>query len=246
VNVSAWVAVGCALVAIGCAVLTRRWARQAEQAVRAVRAMQMPEGLIESTRELTDDEWQQFRKNWEADHGRFAGRVGSQFQLIDVTGLGKLPNAVAGRPVVIFNASYDLTLLDRECRRHQVTPLADILGEDMPLFVVDPLVIDREWIPRRTGKGVRRLTYLCQHVYGVPLSDSDAHGSTADALAAARVAWVQARRFPALGAMPLPLLQKRQAMWHRRWADEFGAWLASQGKPDDVERDWPMRQGGPA
>jgi DNA polymerase-3 subunit epsilon len=155
-------------------------------------------------------------------------------------------HAVAGRPVVIFNASYDLTLLDRECRRHQVTPLADILGEDMPLFVVDPLVIDREWIPRRTGKGVRRLTYLCQHVYGVPLSDSDAHGSTADALAAARVAWVQARRFPALGAMPLPLLQKRQAMWHRRWADEFGAWLASQGKPDDVERDWPMRQGGPA
>ncbi len=131
-NVSAWVAVGCALVAIGCAVLTRRWARQAEQAVRAVRAMQMPEGLIESTRELTDDEWQQFRKNWEADHGRFAGRVGSQFQLIDVTGLGKLPKSehILGRQLtdpdtVTFPDGVTVT-------RERIPGPAPVIGIPMP------------------------------------------------------------------------------------------------------------------
>lgn len=146
----------------------------------------------------------------------------------------------AGEPLVVYNASYDLTLLDRECRRHGVPTLHQRLG-DTPLMVIDPLVLDRKVDPYRRGTGVRKLTYLCQHVYNVPLSDEDAHGSTADALASVRVAWKIAKTYPAVGYRALHDLVHVQAVWHRQWADNFGAYLVRQGKPDDVERDWPIR-----
>lgn len=143
-----------------------------------------------------------------------------------------------GRPLVIYNASYDLTLMDRECVRHGVDPLG---AARVPLRVVDPLVLDRAMDPYRRGPGTRRLTYVCQHVYGVPLSDEDAHGSTADALAAARVAWKIAKRYPQVGEADIDALQVMQRDWHRAWADNFGAFLARQGKSDDVDRAWPVR-----
>jgi DNA polymerase III subunit epsilon len=148
--------------------------------------------------------------------------------------------ASVGEPLVVYNAPYDLTLLDRECRRNGVPTLHQQMG-DKPLMVIDPLVLDRRLDPYRRGTGVRRLTHLCQDVYNVPLSDEDAHGSTADALAAVRVAWKIAKTFPTVGYRPLHDLQHAQAMWHRAWADNFGAYLARQGQPDDVERDWPIR-----
>ena len=42
-----------------------------------------------------------------------------------------------GIPVVVYNAPYDLSLLDRECRRNELDPLVD------PSPVIDPLVLDK-------------------------------------------------------------------------------------------------------
>src|SRR6185312_12884971 len=42
----------------------------------------------------------------------------------------------SGIPVTVYNAPYDLTLLDRECLRHGL----EALDDTMP--VIDPLVID--------------------------------------------------------------------------------------------------------
>ena len=42
-----------------------------------------------------------------------------------------------GVPLVVYNAPYDLSLLDRECRRNELEPLPD------PSAVVDPLVLDK-------------------------------------------------------------------------------------------------------
>src|SRR5690606_9732845 len=51
-----------------------------------------------------------------------------------------------GVPVVVYNAPYDLSLLDRECRRHGIEPL------DAPGPIIDPLVIDKAVDRYRKGK----------------------------------------------------------------------------------------------
>jgi DNA polymerase-3 subunit epsilon len=84
-----------------------------------------------------------------------------------------------GRPVVIYNAPYDLTVLDRELRRHCGVNLDGVIGP-----VIDPFVIDKHVDPYRRGS--RTLTATCGH-YGAALTD--AHTATGDALAAARLAW---------------------------------------------------------
>lgn len=79
-----------------------------------------------------------------------------------------------------FNTPFDLTFMDREARRLEVEPLVDPL-------VVDPFVLDK-WL-HRYRKGSRKLIDMARH-YGIRLDEADAHDATADALAAARLAWV--------------------------------------------------------
>jgi DNA polymerase-3 subunit epsilon len=148
-----------------------------------------------------------------------------------------------GTPVVIYNAPYDLTVLDRECRRRDLPTLTDADG--WPVRVIDPLVLDRALDPYRKGSRTRELTYVAREVYGVPLSDADAHGSTADALAAARVAWKIAHHYPGCGQLTLDELQGKQLEWHRLWAWHFAKflWLQQGGTPE-VDPSWPIRPCG--
>ena len=139
-----------------------------------------------------------------------------------------------GGPLVIFNASFDLSLLDRECRRHGVPVLGEVRA---PLRVVDPLVIDRATDPYRKGK---RTLEIVAALHKVPLSKEEAHTSAGDCLAAARVAWCQARRTP-VGALGLDELQVWQREQHVRWAESFEAYLRTQGKGDVIDRSWPIR-----
>lgn len=135
-----------------------------------------------------------------------------------------------GRPVVIFNASYDLTVLDRELRRHN--------GIELPVtgVVIDPFVIDKEL--DRYRKGSRTLTACAAH-YGV--KQEGAHTSEGDALAAARVAWRLATVYPERLSR-LDELNELQAMWRLQWAEGFRDHLRSKGKPfDDVDGHWPLR-----
>jgi DNA polymerase-3 subunit epsilon len=146
-----------------------------------------------------------------------------------------LADAVSmSRPLVVFNAPYDLTLLDRECRRHGVPVLGEVRA---PLRVIDPLVIDRATGPRRRG---RRNLETVAALHGVHLSKEDAHTSAGDCLAAARVAWCQAHRTE-VGALSLDELQVWQRGAHIDWADGFEAFLRTQGKGDVIDRSWPIR-----
>jgi DNA polymerase-3 subunit epsilon len=136
-----------------------------------------------------------------------------------------------GQPVVAFNAAYDLTVLDREMRRHLGFAL-EISGP-----VIDPFVLDREADKYR--KGSRKLDATAAH-YGVRLDG--AHDATEDALAAGRVAWAIAQRYPAIAAMSLEALHEAQIGWHAARQDDFRKYLVRSGKPaDDVFGDWPMR-----
>jgi DNA polymerase-3 subunit epsilon len=68
----------------------------------------------------------------------------------------------ARMPIVGMNLAYDFTLLDRECRRHGVPTVEEAAG--MPLRpVVDCYVLDKVVVPRRSGKGARKLGKLCEH-----------------------------------------------------------------------------------
>jgi DNA polymerase-3 subunit epsilon len=136
-----------------------------------------------------------------------------------------------GWPVVAFNAAYDLTVLDRELRRHH----GEGLGAVGP--VIDPYVIDREVDKYR--KGSRKLSAQVEH-YRVRLDA--AHDATQDALAAARVAWRIATEHPGIAAASLADLQPLQAGWHAARQADFAAYLRRQGKTaDDVDGEWPLR-----
>lgn len=140
-------------------------------------------------------------------------------------------------PLVAFNAPYDLTVLAAELRRCGTT-MAPPDPHTWP--VVDPLVCDRGL--DRYRRGSRKLADVCGH-YGVQLDD--AHNSTADALAAARVAWKMARRWPELADMPLPMLHHQQERWHAEWAANYQDYLRTKAdplQPDAViDGSWPVQ-----
>ena len=135
-------------------------------------------------------------------------------------------------PLVVYNAPYDLTLLDRECRRHGI-PVVDPL----PL-IIDPLVIDKA--VDRYRKGKRTLEVAAEH-YGVALTD--AHDAAADAIAAGRLARALARSFPDDVAVSAADLHGRQEQWYGEQAERFEEYVrTAKGDLDyRADRSWPIR-----
>jgi DNA polymerase-3 subunit epsilon len=144
--------------------------------------------------------------------------------------------AAAGRPLVVMNAPFDLTLLDRELRRHRASSLSRWL-ESAQLHVLDPRVLDKHL--DRYRKGRRTLTDLCAH-YEVELED--AHDAAADALASMEVVRAMGRRFAArLERLSPAELHTSQAVWHAAQARGLQAWFARSGTPEAVDQAWPLR-----
>lgn len=140
----------------------------------------------------------------------------------------------AGAPVILHNAPFDLTLLDREMRRHCGEPLR-ITGP-----VIDTLVLDKMVDQWRKGK--RTLGATAEH-YGVKLGG--AHDAAEDALAAARIAYRIAQQHPDIAALALPDLHDTLTVAARDQAASFAKYLTRQGKPaDGVTGDWPIRNLG--
>ena len=140
---------------------------------------------------------------------------------------------VAGRglPIVAYNASYDLSLLEREALRYGITPLPG------PGPVIDPLVIDKAVDRYRRGK--RTLTAAAEH-YGVALPN--AHDAGADAVAAGRVAQAIAHAYPELAAIAVAELHARQVGWCREQAESYQAWRRANGEPEfTTSGAWPVR-----
>lgn len=144
-----------------------------------------------------------------------------------------------GAVVVAFNAVYDLTLLRTECARHGYTDLAHQLTKVRP--VADPFVLDKVITPRRAGKGRRKLTAVCE-IYQVPLGE-DAHGSKADALAAARVLYKMLARNPRLAQMTPGQLHDAQAEWFAAHQSDIEQYFTSIGQAEgrDFDPSWPIR-----
>ncbi|SQG64519.1 DNA polymerase III subunit epsilon [Corynebacterium renale] len=128
--------------------------------------------------------------------------------------------------VVAYNANYDLTVL------HSLDPTFTVNG-----VVFDPYVVDKVLDRYRTGK--RTLTDVCAH-YNVRLDN--AHEATADALAAARIAWMQARKYPDLLEQSGEELMEFQAVGYYEVQEDFKKYLESRGKDgSNVSTSWPIQ-----
>lgn len=140
----------------------------------------------------------------------------------------------SGTPLVIMNAPFDLTILDRECRRHGVVPLSDRLSELGP--ILDPLVLDKH--VDRYRKGKRNLEALCTHYQ---LRHGGAHEASADAAAAAAVTRSIGRATPRLARMPLSELHDLQVRAAAEQAASFEAYLRRIGRTNArIDPAWPL------
>ncbi|QYH36193.1 exonuclease domain-containing protein [Salinibacterium sp. M195] len=137
-----------------------------------------------------------------------------------------------GIPLVVYNAPYDLSLLDRECRRYSVD------GFREPYVVIDPLVIDKAVDRYRRGKRTLEVT---SGFYGVALDD--AHDAGSDAIAAARVAQALLAKFADKLGTSYSELHDRQRTWYADQAASFQDYIrSSKGDQSFVANDeWPVR-----
>lgn len=181
-------------------------------------------------------------EEYAAEHGRPAAEV-----------VDEIDRALAAEwdpdtPLVAMNASFDLSMLDAELRRHHNRRLR-IAGP-----VIDPLVIDKH--VEKYRKGSRKLEALCER-WRVRLDG--AHDATEDALAAARVAWRIAHDVPDIGGADLADLHADQIGWYAAQQRSFAKYLRDKVAPgidDPDERadvlaradqadaaagNWPMR-----
>ncbi|HTJ70516.1 MAG TPA: exonuclease domain-containing protein [Actinospica sp.] len=141
----------------------------------------------------------------------------------------------AGRPLVVFNAPYDLTLLEAELERHGLRPLVSRVGRIEP--VIDPLVIDKA--VDRFRKGKRNLESQCAH-YGVAIEG--AHDAAVDAIAALEVAKALAERYPEVGQATPIELHRQQEQWKAASEEDFAAYRQRRGEAYTAEPGWPVRQ----
>lgn len=134
-----------------------------------------------------------------------------------------------GLPLVVYNASFDLSLIHHEAVRHGVDPLSD------PKPVVDPLVIDRALDQYRKGK--RTLDSVSAH-YGV--SNPAAHDAMGDAVTTGLVVQKMATVFPDAFSVDAATLHDQQIEWAKAWEENFYDFLVRNGKPRPQSRgQWP-------
>ncbi|MFF4726430.1 exonuclease domain-containing protein [Streptomyces mirabilis] len=135
-------------------------------------------------------------------------------------------------PIVVMNAPFDLTMLERECARYGVRSVWDATP-----VVLDPMVLDRHLDRYRKGK--RTLVDLCHH-YRVKL-EGGAHNSEVDAKAACGVTWKIGQRFQWVGREDVGELHEMQARWARELHEDRRAWqLERFGEADESPWDWPF------
>lgn len=133
-----------------------------------------------------------------------------------------------GATLIVYNAAYDLTVL------RSLDPTFTVDG---PVF--DPMVVDKAKDPYRKGK--RQLTPVSEH-YGVTLDN--AHEATADAVAAARVAWKLTRAYPELVDMSVDELMLQQATWNYEDKTGLKEYFLRKGMDDraaTVNTSWPLQ-----
>ncbi|GAA2243508.1 exonuclease domain-containing protein [Rarobacter faecitabidus] len=199
-----------------------------DRIVTAAQVVAVPGGEVEATKHWLLDPGIEIPAGATSVHGISTAHAREHGQVARA-GLDEIAQALAGHalggaPVVVFNAAYDLTLLDNNLRHHGLATLSERL-QGAPLHVIDPLVLDRAFDRYRRGK--RTLGVLAE-VYGIDIEDA-LHDAAADATVTLHVLARIAAKFPELGEQSLTDLQSFQHTAHREWAQNFNQWREGQG-----------------
>lgn len=150
--------------------------------------------------------------------------------------MSEIAVALTGSGVAVsgHNLAYDMSLLAHELHRAGYPDPVELIES---LNLVDTYVIDKQLVPYRRGSGMRKLTAIAE-LYGVTLSDEDAHGAQADAVASGRVAL--AMLDGELGDLDPADLHTKQRGWYRAQAASFEAHKRQTLKNFTLDRNWPL------
>lgn len=143
-----------------------------------------------------------------------------------------------GHPVVIYNASFDATLLTVEFERYGVRSPTDFAR------VIDPLVLDKELDKYR--KGSRKLIDTARH-YGIELSEEDAHSADFDAMASVKISRAIGRKFEI--DAPIEEVHAMQKLFKARQSASFQEYLRKKRDEEGnlvdpnaiINPEWPIQ-----
>lgn len=149
---------------------------------------------------------------------------------------------VAGFPLVVFNAAYDLSLLHVESVRHGVGPLGAAVDPDDWFKVVDPFVLGKGFDHLYRRKFVKGWKYtlpdLCAR-YKVPLVD--AHDAAADAHAACLLGMELVRADSYFESMSPGEVHTLQRTWRREMQASLRRYFDREGiEHDGCDGGWPL------
>lgn len=134
-----------------------------------------------------------------------------------------------GAPLVIFNAAFDLTVLERELRRENL-PMIELPA------IIDPFVLDKTCDKYRRGK---RTLGVCAEHYGVELVD--AHTAAADVIAAVGVARAIGRKYRSVLPADASRAHGLSIMWYRQQAESLEQYRRANGDRDfTASKLWPL------
>jgi DNA polymerase-3 subunit epsilon len=145
-----------------------------------------------------------------------------------------------GNPIVGMNLAYDFTLLHFECLRHGIPTLSESLGRE-PSPLIDIYVLDKEYVPRRSGK--RTLTDLAR-IYQV--RQDTAHTSAGDVLTSLRVARKMVLQHHHLASIDPVELHNLQRVWRAGQCSSLQRYFSSirkrnpDGTPIQIDTCWPV------
>lgn len=122
--------------------------------------------------------------------------------------------------IVIYNARFDIPILQAELQRHG----HPTLPKDTLKRVIDPLVLDRCFDKYRKGKRTLEIT---SQFYGVDTDVENLHDATTDVLTTLALAEKLLNKYPQVKTLDLDGLYDLHARAHRNWAVGFNRWKGS-------------------
>lgn len=160
-----------------------------------------------------------------------------EYGMLASRGIGEIITALNDYkvfPLVVFNAPFDLTLLNAEAERWNLEPY-------VPNVVIDPLVIDKAIDKYRKGK--RTLTAMAER-YGVEWVGG-AHDAQADSIVAGKLAYRLLADLNFQQAIELydGDFMAAQAEWKAEQAESYQSYLRDKMGQEDavINGEWPIQ-----
>lgn len=138
-------------------------------------------------------------------------------------------------PIVAFNASFDLTLMENELARHELPTLAERLGHPVAP-IVDPLMLDKTMDKYRKGR--RNLETMAKF-YQVWDADNF-HNAEADVLVTLKVLGALLRKYPQVAQQDLAELMAAQSATHAETEAWFAKKARERGESSPAHTGWPV------